>query len=370
MILECPHCSKKLVVNDNSAGTVKCPNCRREFMVGKKEDTQCPSCYHMMSVTAVDYLHFECEHCGKRSMYQDGSLVKKPGKIRFLALAAIGATIMIKHAASQSEPNYCPGVLFLLLLPFGYHLVYARFRRKPDSVEASIYVSLEEQRIAAEARRIAAKQEAVNYLRKANPIVVIAAFVALADGNMNVVESGYIVKMAEMVDPGWRSRLGITSFAAEQVLSKSEYLDLPILNTHLAYLANNTFYPDKLVLLQLLVELARLDGTMNAEELSAFVTVAKGLRVREEDWLWIAGETRRTAGGEGGHPSMNLTRAYAILGCPKEASFEEVRRQYREMCKRYHPDLATTSGERKHREELFKVIQEAYEIIEAHFSNN
>lgn len=51
---------------------------------------------------------------------------------------------------------------------------------------------------------------------------------------------------------------------------------------------------------------------------------------------------------------------YKILGVSRNASSEDIKKAYRKLARRYHPDL--NSG-KKEAEEKFKEIQEAYEVI-------
>jgi len=51
---------------------------------------------------------------------------------------------------------------------------------------------------------------------------------------------------------------------------------------------------------------------------------------------------------------------YQILGVPRNASFEEIKKAYRKLARKYHPDL--NPGDRK-AEERFKKISEAYNVL-------
>ncbi|MEJ9214981.1 DnaJ domain-containing protein [Aneurinibacillus thermoaerophilus] len=51
---------------------------------------------------------------------------------------------------------------------------------------------------------------------------------------------------------------------------------------------------------------------------------------------------------------------YEILGIERNASREEIKKAYRKLAKRYHPDVNSGSSES---EKLFKEINEAYRIL-------
>jgi curved DNA-binding protein CbpA len=56
---------------------------------------------------------------------------------------------------------------------------------------------------------------------------------------------------------------------------------------------------------------------------------------------------------------MDIRGYYAILGIPEDASFQEIRKSYRKLAKKYHPDRNKSS----HAEETIKKINEAFEIL-------
>ena len=51
---------------------------------------------------------------------------------------------------------------------------------------------------------------------------------------------------------------------------------------------------------------------------------------------------------------------YETLGVPKNASADDIRKSYRKLARKYHPDL--NPGD-KSSEEHFKNVQEAYDIL-------
>src|SRR5215831_2842631 len=51
---------------------------------------------------------------------------------------------------------------------------------------------------------------------------------------------------------------------------------------------------------------------------------------------------------------------YEILGVPRAAKEEEIKKAYRKLARKYHPDLNPNN---KQSEEKFKEVQEAYEVL-------
>jgi len=77
----------------------------------------------------------------------------------------------------------------------------------------------------------------------------------------------------------------------------------------------------------------------------------------------LAGETFT----EWGLHSKELLSAYTILGCPPSATDDEVRRAYRSLAMKYHPDRAAPldlgEGETKKQQRQFQKVQTAYDAV-------
>ncbi|MDO5853207.1 MAG: DnaJ domain-containing protein, partial [Thermoplasmata archaeon] len=52
---------------------------------------------------------------------------------------------------------------------------------------------------------------------------------------------------------------------------------------------------------------------------------------------------------------------YEVLGVAKDASQDDIKKAYRQLAKKYHPDVSTE--EKEVAEAKFKEISEAYEIL-------
>ena len=110
----------------------------------------------------------------------------------------------------------------------------------------------------------------------------------------------------------------------------------------------------RLQLLRYLVELAKADGTLPQQELDCLHGVAVHLRLMADEVDQMLGMGKDT-----------LADAYKVLGISSSASNDEVKRAYRTMVLKHHPDKVATLGEdvRKAAEQKFKDITAAKDLI-------
>ena len=54
---------------------------------------------------------------------------------------------------------------------------------------------------------------------------------------------------------------------------------------------------------------------------------------------------------------------YKVLGIPSSASDDEVKKAYRKLSRRYHPDANLNNPNKDQAEEKFKEVQQAYDQI-------
>lgn len=122
-----------------------------------------------------------------------------------------------------------------------------------------------------------------------------------------------------------------------------------------AYLNQRTRYEVRLQLLHFLFGIAQADGAVSKAEVNKLREIAGYLRVGRYDFESIKAMFVKTT-----------DHAYRILEIEKSATDDEVKRAYRKMAKKYHPDRVLTENEaiKKGAEEKFKEVQKAYESIQ------
>jgi len=149
-------------------------------------------------------------------------------------------------------------------------------------------------------------------------------------------------------------------------------------------IGRNTNYSTRLELLHLLWAIAAADGRISESEVQMARVIAQGMFLNEADARSI--EAMYRSGSNNGWSNANqgwnnanqgwssareaktnedADWAYTILEISRDASDEEVKRAYRRMAMKFHPDKVSSLGPEAQRvaTEKFRKVQEAYEYI-------
>ena len=117
----------------------------------------------------------------------------------------------------------------------------------------------------------------------------------------------------------------------------------------------STLYETRLQILHFLFGVANADGSISQPELSKVEQIAAALGIRPHDLESIKAMFIKATDS-----------AYKILDIPQTATNEEVKKAYRAMAKKYHPDKLQSKDPAlvKGAQEKFQKVQEAYEAIQ------
>ena len=113
-------------------------------------------------------------------------------------------------------------------------------------------------------------------------------------------------------------------------------------------------YPSRLQLLHFLFGVAWADGTYHPKELETIEEIGRLLGIRLPDYSSVKAMFVK-----------DTTSAYAILEITPDASDEELKKAYRKMAFKYHPDRVTHLGEdiQKAAHGKFQELNNAYDEI-------
>ena len=119
-------------------------------------------------------------------------------------------------------------------------------------------------------------------------------------------------------------------------------------------IARNMNYSQRLQLFHYLADLANADGNVCKEERDVLAAIASALRITSSDAESILAMFSKAS-----------ESAYTVLEISPSATDEEVKKAYRSMAMKNHPDKVANLGPevQKAAQEKFQKIQEAYETI-------
>lgn len=180
-------------------------------------------------------------------------------------------------------------------------------------------------------------------------LVVLTAALMKADGKVTQRELDHV------------RRFFMQQFGAQQaaellvLLRDALKQDIPV-HEVCEQVRHNMPHPVRLQLLHYLIGLAHADGHVDRNELELLRRIAHGLGISDKDLGSLSAMFRTADPGA----------AYAVLEITRAATDEEVKKAYRRMAMKYHPDKVAQMGEevQKAANEKFKKVQEAYEAIQ------
>ena len=179
-------------------------------------------------------------------------------------------------------------------------------------------------------------------------LLALAATVIKSDGNVKAQELQY-VRNFFITNYGEMKASSIFKIFNEQIKKETQNIrDLT------RVILERTRYETRLQVLHFLFGVANADGSISVEELNKINSIAEALGIRFSDIESIKAMFVKSA-----------DHAYKILEITPQASDGEVKKAYRDMAKKYHPDKLQSKDPAliKGAQEKFQEVQKAYETI-------
>lgn len=179
-------------------------------------------------------------------------------------------------------------------------------------------------------------------------LLVLASVVIKADGKQDQRELDYVRQ--QFVNMYGKQRAN-HAFKLFKGISKQNVSLRPVC----LQIRQMMDHPSRLQLIHFLFGIAKADGTVTQDEERQIYTMAGYLGISSKDYESIKAMFYNSR-----------DNAYKILEIDKDATVDEIKRAYRKMAKKYHPDRVVHLG-KEHRagaEEKFRQVQEAYEQLQ------
>lgn len=173
------------------------------------------------------------------------------------------------------------------------------------------------------------------------------AYVSKADKQVKSSEVQYVKKF--LVDKFGKSNAQDLMYLYKEILNK-EYNIVDISNQ----IRSHMDYYSRLELLHILFGIAKADGIIHPLEISAINEIGRGLGISANDYNSIKSIFIGDA-----------NQAYNILNVNPNDDTDTIKKAYRELATKYHPDKVANLGPeiQKLAEEKFKSINNAYQTI-------
>ena len=178
-------------------------------------------------------------------------------------------------------------------------------------------------------------------------LLILVAAVMKADGRILKSELSYIKQFFNKQFGSERTKQHM--LVLRELLKK----DIPLQDVCIQ-IKTYTMYPARLQLMHLLFGVAAVDGEVHASELNVIKQIAAYLGIRQADYLSIKAMFLKEVDGD-----------YKILEINKNATNEEVKKAYRKMAVKYHPDKVSHMGNeyKEAAKQKFQKMKDAYERI-------
>lgn len=182
-------------------------------------------------------------------------------------------------------------------------------------------------------------------------IIVLLACVIKADGRVLKSEISFVKPflVRNFGEEGAKQALQLLKQLLEQFINPTDVAQ---------QIRQHVNYSVRLELVHLLLEVAKADGEVVDAETHIIELIATQIGISAADYQSLLSLYRT-------HTDENW--AYTALEIQPTATDDEVKKAYRRMAMKYHPDKVANAGEeiRQQATEKFRKINEAYEAIKA-----
>jgi len=202
---------------------------------------------------------------------------------------------------------------------------------------------------------------------EAGLLVAMLAKVAKADGNVSELEAEILSHTFTDISNHFEN----SDFVREELknIYKKEMnsFDNTVDVAKKYYNLTRNEYQKRLKVMEYLLNLAFIDNDFSKAEFMITEDIANALQIKKPDFENMIAQFEQFYAQKQSAQKVSLENAYAILGASKEDDMKIIKKKYRDLVRKNHPDIITGQGASQsiidEATKKLQEINEAYEII-------
>jgi DnaJ like chaperone protein len=195
--------------------------------------------------------------------------------------------------------------------------------------------------------------------------VALCAKVAKADGRIDELEAELIGNMFNDISKVFPEPVKVKGFLKE-IFSEEKQRPRNVDNiVSQLYVLIHRDRAKRQMMMSFLINIAFIDGKVTSAEENLLTKIAAFLHFSSNEFEGMMDQFRSSFSGA--HVHSSIDEAYKILGASPSDDLSAIKKKYRALVKKYHPDIIQAQGADEHyiQDATRKIqeINEAYEVI-------
>ena len=202
---------------------------------------------------------------------------------------------------------------------------------------------------------------------EAGLLVALMAKVAKADGRVSELEAELLSHTFTDISKIFKDSEEIREKLKEIYKKQMQSFDNTIIIAQKYLRLTSRDYQKRLGVMEYLLNLAFIDGEFSNTESMICEDIADALGVKNIDFKGLVSRFEQFYTQMRQQAGMSLKKAYEVLGLKESVEFSVVKKEYRKLVRKFHPDILMGQGEEQSiidkATQKLQEVNEAYELI-------
>ncbi len=202
---------------------------------------------------------------------------------------------------------------------------------------------------------------------EAGLLVALMAKVAKADGQICELEAEMLKHTFSDISRHFENQAEIREKLKEIYKKEKESFDNTIEISERLYKITKNNYEKRLGIIEYLLNIAFIDKEFSKTELMITEDIANTLKVKKQDFENLVKRFKNFYANQKANQALSLEKAYEVLESNANDDNATLKKNYRNLVKKHHPDIVSGSGAGQdiidQATKKLQEINEAYELI-------